>query len=114
MERSVVKEKTGGSAFCSVFGASPRNRVIEFFIELRELDFSAGDVARETGLNRATAYTTMGELVEQGYLVSTRKVSGSQLYKLNQPKAEVSVLIDAFNIALRRMAGAVLEKKLKA
>ena len=32
-------------AFATMFGATPRNRILEFFLETRELDFSIGDVA---------------------------------------------------------------------
>lgn len=91
----------GWGEFCDAFGATPRNRIIEFFLEGRELDFSTGDVARETRLNRATAYNIMGELVKEKYVAPTRKVSGSQLYRLNAAKEEVKLLIKAFNLVLR-------------
>ena len=97
-----MKEETWGE-FCEIFGVTPRNRVIEFFLEGREIDFSIGDVAREIGMNRATTYNTMEGLIEEGYLVPTRKVSGGQLYKLNEEKEEVKVLITAFNLVLRNV-----------
>lgn len=96
-------ENTYGE-FCEIFGANPRNRIIEFFLEMRELDFSIGDVAKETGLNRATAYNTIEELEKAKYLIPTRKVSGSQLYLLNKNKDEVKILINTFNIILQNIA----------
>ncbi len=92
-------KKTYGE-FCEVFGITPRNIVIEFFLEMRGLDFSTGDIAKETGLNRATTYNTIEELTNAKYLIPTRKVSGSQLYKLNIEKKEVKVLIRVFNLLL--------------
>jgi len=86
--------------FCEIFGLTPRNRIIEFFLEMRGLDFSIGDVARETGLNRATTYNTIEELVKAKYLILTRKVSGAQLYILNVEKEEVKILINTFNTIL--------------
>ena len=91
-------------AFCEVFGIAPKNRILEFFLEMRELDFSIGDIAKETGLNRATAYNTMEELLKKGYIVPTRKVSGGQLYKLNGEREEVKVLIKSFNLILKEVA----------
>ncbi|MBI2141862.1 hypothetical protein HYU15_00030 [Candidatus Woesearchaeota archaeon] len=96
--------------FCEVFGANPRNRVIEFFLECRELEFSIGDVARETGLNRATAYIVMAEIVKKRYLMPTRKSSGAQLYKLNIEKEEVALLIKAFNLVLSRVVEEEMQK----
>ena len=95
----IIKCKTYGE-FCEIFGANPRNRIIEFFLEMRGLDFSIGDVARETGLNRATTYNTIEELVKAKYLILTRKVSGAQLYILNVEKEEVKILINTFNTIL--------------
>ena len=88
-------------AFADVFGVTPRNRILEFFLEMRELDFSIGDVAKEIGLNRATTYNMMEELTKEGYIITTRKVSGGQLYKLNLEKEEVKVLIKSFNFILK-------------
>ena len=89
--------------FCEIFGVTPRNRVIEFFLEGREMDFSIGDVAKEIGMNRATTYNTIEELIQEGYIIPTRKVSGGQLYKLNEEKDEVKILINAFNLVLKNI-----------
>lgn len=42
-------ENTHGE-FCEIFGLTPRNRIIEFFLEMRGLDFSIGDVAKNLNL----------------------------------------------------------------
>ena len=103
-------KKTWGE-FCEIFGLTPRNRIIEFFLEMRELDFSIGDVAKETELNRATTYNTIEELTKAEYLVPTRKVSGGQLYKLNTEKKEVKILINTFNTVLQSIAEKYKEKQ---
>mgnify|MGYP001592948725 CR=1 FL=1 len=97
--------------FCEIFGITPRNIIIEFFLEMRGLDFSIGDVAKETGLNRATTYNTIEELIKAKYLIPTRKVSGSQLYVLNTDKEEVKVLINTFNMILKSIAEKYKEKQ---
>ncbi len=99
----VMKEQEWGE-FCEIFGVTPRNRIIEFFLQMRELDFPIGDVAKETGLNRATTYNTIEELVKNGIIVPTRKVSGGQLYGLNLKKKEVKLLIEVFNMILSKIA----------
>ena len=97
-----MKPKNIGE-FSRIFGINPRNKIMEFFLEMRNLDFGIGDIAKETGLNRATTYNTMGELVDTSYLIPTRKVSGGQLYKLNTEKNEVKFLIKVFNSLLKNL-----------
>jgi len=93
-------EKGEWGVFCEIYGTTPRNRILEFFLEGRELDFGIGDVAAETGMNRATCYNTMEDLLQEGLIVPTRKIGKTQLYKLNTRKVEVKVLVQAFNLAL--------------
>lgn len=89
--------------FCKVFGVNPRNRILEHFLAMDILDFSIGDIAEETGLNRATTYNIMEELIKEGFIIPTRKVSGTQLYKLNKEKYEVKILLKAFSMILKKI-----------
>ncbi len=107
-----MKGKKWGD-FCEMFGATPRNRIVEFFLEIRELDFAIGDVAKETGLNRATTYNTIEGLLAQKVLIPSRKVSGGQLYKLNKEKREIKVLIEVFNLILSRIVNEHSSKEQK-
>ena len=111
-----MKEVQKCGQFCEIFGATPRNRIMEFFLEGREIDFSLGDVAKETGLNRATTYSLSNELINEGYLVASRKISGTQLYRLNLSKREVGLLIKAFNLVLGKVVDDAVGpmKRLKA
>jgi DNA-binding IclR family transcriptional regulator len=92
-------EQTGGE-FCKLFGDNPRNRIMEFYLEMPHTDFTIGDVAKDLGLNRATTYNTMEEMIEEKFVIQTRKVSGGQLYKLNTEKKEVKMLLKIFDTIL--------------
>ncbi len=98
-----MRKKLRYGEFARVFGINPRNRVIECFLEMRGLDYNIGDIARDAELNRMTTYKTIIELEKKGYLIKTRKVSGSQLYKLNEKKEEVKVLMKAFDMVLSNL-----------
>jgi len=89
--------------FCKIIGDTPRNRVLEFFIEGREMDFGVGDVAREIGLNRLTTYSVMKDLVHNEFIIPSRKVGKGQLYRLNMKKLEVTMLIQLFNKVLQKI-----------
>ncbi len=96
-------EENQWGEFCNTFGASPKNRVIEFFLEAEGLDFGIGDVAEETGLNRATAYNVMAELVEEKVIMSTRVLGRTQLYKLNLGNPKVEALREVFKLLMERI-----------
>lgn len=104
-----MKKETG--IFCEVFGDNPQNRILEFFISLRELDHSVGDMARELDLNKATAYNVMGRLIKRKIVLKSREVSGAQLYKLNTELPEVKIMIIAFNKALEIILNENSEKQ---
>ena len=109
--RKAMKLKyTPWGEFCNVFGVTPRNRILECFLEGREVDFSIGAVAQITGLNRATAYNEAKRLIKEKYLIPTRRISGAQFYKLNFHKREVKFLIMVFDKVLN-MIGEEHKKK---
>lgn len=81
--------------FAETLGVNPRNAMIEYFVDIPTLDHSLGDIAREYGLNKATAYNTARELLAEGLIVPTRKVGRTQLYKLSESKqAQRLLMID--------------------
>jgi Fe2+ or Zn2+ uptake regulation protein len=96
----VMKKIKHYGEFCKFFGITPRNVILEFFLELRSLDFSASDVVKETHLNRATTYNTLNELVKEKLIISTRTIGKTQLYKLNMASSKVRNLINNFNNTL--------------
>jgi DNA-binding MarR family transcriptional regulator len=97
-----MKYKNMGE-FTRVFGATPRNRVIEFFLEMPSIEFSTGQIIEEIELTRATTYSTINDLIEEGYIKPTRRAGGAQLYKLNNHKKEVKILLKVFDILLKNI-----------
>lgn len=100
-------------AFCNIFGATPRIKIIEFFLEKRGLDFGIGDLSKDTGLNRATTYNVMSGLIKSKIIVPSRKVSGGRLYKLNSENKDVKLLVDVFNKILERIVNKYDKGKIK-
>ena len=96
----MTKEKPWG-VFCDVFGISPRNRVLEIFLEGKEIDNCLGNVAKEGELNRATVYNVINSLLKEKIIVTSRIIGRTQLYKLNAEKDEAKMLIKAFDDTLR-------------
>jgi len=83
--------------FCEAFGYTPRNQLIEFFLEMRSTDFGIADVAKELKMNKATAYNSAKELIERKIIIPFRIIGKTQTYKLNMQNILVKGLIKAHN-----------------
>jgi len=90
--------------FCEVVGQNPRNAILEFFLEGRGLDYGIGDVSRELKLNRATTYNVTLDLIKKKWIIPSRKVGITRLYKLNENDDKAKLLIKIFNEVLREGA----------
>ncbi|GEM_PF-4281441 len=84
-------------------GKSIRNRVIEHLLTLRNLEFAVGNVAKEIGISRPSAYAILKELERKGMVKKTRIIAGTQLHALNTSKAEVQQLLRDFKECLKRV-----------
>ncbi len=109
-----TKIEQSGGELCRLFGATPRNRIIEFFLEMPSTDFTIGDVAKDIELNRATTYNIMEGMIKEKFVIQTRKVSGGQLYKLNTEKKEVKMLLKIFDTILNGIVEEYKENEIMA
>lgn len=85
--------------FCKLIGINPRNRILECFIEMRNVEQALGDIATELNIPRATVYLIAKGLIAQKYILPTRRISNAQLYKLNTDLPAIQMLIQLFNKA---------------
>ena len=79
--------------FCEVFGKSLRNLILEHILINRKLDFTIGDLAEEAEVSRPKAYKIIKELMP--ILKKTRRVSGTQMYTLNEDNPMSKILIES-------------------
>ena len=70
--------------FCEIYGKTLRNLVIEYLLEMRNLDFAVGDMAEEI----------------ENIVKKSRTVSGTQLYILNKNNIKVKLLTKTFKECL--------------
>ena len=94
---------TNYGEFSKVFGPTPRNRILEYFLAMRSTDLAIGDIAAEAELNRATTYNTMEKLLEEKLVLPSRKVGKTQLYKLNRDSPVVKILLKIFSKLLDKI-----------
>ncbi|MBA3064826.1 winged helix-turn-helix transcriptional regulator [Candidatus Woesearchaeota archaeon] len=89
--------------FCKIYGKSLRNKVLEFILELGELDFAVSDILEEVNISKPKLYQIIKELEEENIIKKSREVSGTQLFILNKKDEKVNLLIQSFNECLRKV-----------
>ena len=96
------------SMFVRTFGSSPKVRVLDFLLDNSELDWSKSDMARQTGISRATLDGFFDNLARDKVIVHTRVIGRARLFRLNKKMPLVRKLIE-----LDRFLSRPMEKKVK-
>ena len=88
------------SLFAETFGKTPFIKVLDFFLEYQNFDYSKSQVADEIGISRVTIEKIWGLLIKREIIKKTRIVGRATLYRLNKENPVVKALIDLdFKIA---------------
>ncbi|MBI2136103.1 hypothetical protein HYU06_03460 [Candidatus Woesearchaeota archaeon] len=83
--------------FRTLFGDTPKIRVLEYLLEGRELDHSIGDIAEGAGINRVTLFRMWNEMIKSQIIAHTRDIGNAKLYKINATNPYVKILIEVFD-----------------
>jgi len=90
------------SSFRMVFGDTPVVKVIDFFLDNREFDYSLTDIAKNADVGWSTLHKFWKDLVSLGLVVKTRRIGRAELYRLNMESPMVNKLVELdFNISKR-------------
>ena len=91
-DKGIEQESAYGdtAAFTKLFGNHPRTKILIAFLGDPKHDLNAEQIAESAGLSTSTVYKHIDHLEELGVVSKSRKVSGSQMYRLetNDPLVE--------------------------
>lgn len=67
----------------TLFGESPRMKVLEFFMQFPKHEFTVPELVEGIGMSRTTAFSQTESLLNDGMIITSRKVGKSPTYKIN-------------------------------
>ena len=101
------------SIFIEFMGDSPMIRVMDYLLTERELDFSITDMARNSGIGRATLYRIWDNLTRNNIIIHTRDIGKAKLFKLNTKNAKIRKLIEIYDMLVLEGLKNQNQKKIK-
>ncbi len=75
-------------------------RVMDYLLTERELDFSITDIAKHSGIGRATLYRIWDNLINNKIIVHTREIGKAKLFKLNIESEKIKKLIEIHDMLI--------------
>ncbi|MCX6815620.1 MAG: helix-turn-helix domain-containing protein [Candidatus Aenigmarchaeota archaeon] len=105
MEKSMLLE---------TIGSTIENRIIDFLIEGKGLDYSKTDIADGCEISRPTLYKILPFLLKNGVVKSTRKIGRTTLYSINGQSEKVKVLLKLEEFLLKKSFEGFEKQKVKA
>ncbi len=86
-----------------LFGNCPQVKIVETFAENYDDTLSGPDIARMTGVTKATVYAHINKLLKEDIIRKAKKVGKTQLYQFNSdnPKAKIILMLERFIVSER-------------
>lgn len=93
------------SVFLRTFGDYPFIRVLDFLMYSRDFDYPFTEIAKNANVNFQTLKKLWPKLEENKFIMTTRALGGTQLYKINIANPNVKKIIELNNVLCWRAAG---------
>lgn len=81
------------SNLLKVFGESPKTKIVDFFLNNPNKDFTKSEIIRSTRVGRTRFYSYLNDLLEEEILISSRRIGRITLYRLNTNHPLVEILL---------------------
>ena len=88
------------SVFREAYGNTMQNRILEYLLERRELDFAVCDMARTLNISKPKAYEIVKKFEKKNFVKKSRIIGKTQLYILDRENKWVKIHVRNFDEAL--------------
>lgn len=99
------------SLFVDFMGNSPMIKVLDYLLTERELDFSITDMAKNSGIGRATLYRIWRLIVNNKIILPTRVIGKAKLFKLNEENEKIKKLIEVYDLLVLEELNKKIQKE---
>lgn len=83
MEQSTVETNDEYGILSRIFSSRAVAQILDFFLDHKEFDYSANEIARKTGLSFRTIFRELPDLEDRQLIFNTRRIGKVNMYKLN-------------------------------
>jgi len=83
MEQSAVETNDEYGILSKIFSSRAVAQILDFFLDHKEFDYSANEIARKTGLSFRTIFRELPDLEDRQLIFNTRRIGKVNMYKLN-------------------------------
>ncbi len=92
MPEELYTKKEYRSLLLRTLGASPKLRIIDFFLDNPLFDFTKKEVIEALGMSKQTLYKYFPDIEEYNIVTITRRIGRAKLYKINREHPLVKML----------------------
>jgi hypothetical protein len=82
------------TVFIETLGDYPALRIIDFLIGFEDFDYPITDIARNSDVHFLTLKKLWPGFLKKGFVIKTRKMGRTQLYKINKENEVIKRLIE--------------------
>lgn len=111
MEQLITEANTEFGVLCKIFSSRAVAQILDFFLDHKEFDYSANEIAKKTGLSFRTIFREIPDLEERQLIFNTRRIGKVNMYRLNLDLDAVSFL-EKFSLKMSQILDAVNEPQL--
>jgi hypothetical protein len=86
-----------------IFSSRAVAQILDFFLDHKEFDYSANEIAKKTGLSFRTIFREIPDLEDRQLIFNTRKIGKVNMYKLNLDLDAVASL-EQFSLQMSQVA----------
>lgn len=112
MPEELYAGKECESILLKCLGASPKLRIIDFFLDNPLFDFTKKEVIEALGMSKQTFYKYFADIEENGLVNVSRKIGKAKLYKINLDNPMVRMLKESETQLSLQMAQREAKRKL--
>src|SRR6478609_4058355 len=85
-----------------LFSSRAVGQILDFFLDHKEFDYSANEIAQKTGLSFRTIFREIPDLERTQLIYSSRRIGKTSMYKLNTDLNAV-LLLEKFVLELSQL-----------